>query len=386
MSSGGSYRKWTVATGNPVGQREFGYGNAYAISPDCRTLAVASTSSGSTSDPSEGKIDLVDLETGASLIRLHQFHDERTWLAEAIDGSINASKDLLRFEQLALDGLNLTHSPQFLERAFACIRPAALIPESLHPPPKGSRLFVLPVGISKYKYDEYDLRFAANDAEQVDDFFRLQKGRGFADVVTQLCTDEKASRDNVETQLNWLKESCTADDVAVILFSGHGIVGRNGLYFVTHDGDEEGIQYTCVNWTRVVNELSQTEAKTIVFFADCCHAGAFAEERRPTQTQFAKLFAEKKGLFLYCSSTGAQVSRELPHLRHGVFTYAVLEGLKGLADRNDDRRVTIAELRAYVDVRVDKLSNGKQTPSVPFPNNYDPHTILSVVPKGLNDE
>jgi hypothetical protein len=47
---------------------------------------------------------------------------------------------------------------------------------------------------------------------------------------------------------------------------------------------------------------------------------------------------------------------------HGVFTWALLEGLRGLADANTDKIVTAGELFDYVSNRVRKETRNKQNP------------------------
>jgi hypothetical protein len=47
-----------------------------------------------------------------------------------------------------------------------------------------------------------------------------------------------------------------------------------------------------------------------------------------------------------------------------LFTYCCIEGLKTKkADLNQDKKITVSELRRYVNNRVQELSNGKQNPS-----------------------
>ena len=47
---------------------------------------------------------------------------------------------------------------------------------------------------------------------------------------------------------------------------------------------------------------------------------------------------------------------------HGVFTYFLLRGLKGEADKNHDGVVTAGELFAYLERAVPEATNGKQNP------------------------
>ena len=50
--------------------------------------------------------------------------------------------------------------------------------------------------------------------------------------------------------------------------------------------------------------------------------------------------------------------------QNGVFTYAMLEGLKsGACDLNGDGSVQVSELKTYVFDKVSELTNGKQNPT-----------------------
>jgi len=51
-----------------------------------------------------------------------------------------------------------------------------------------------------------------------------------------------------------------------------------------------------------------------------------------------------------------EVSIELPELGHGLFTYYLIEGLKGAADLNRDGIVTLQEVYEYLEQQVTKKS------------------------------
>ena len=49
---------------------------------------------------------------------------------------------------------------------------------------------------------------------------------------------------------------------------------------------------------------------------------------------------------------------------NGLFTYCLINGLKNLkADTNHDNKITLSELQKYVSEEVNRLSEGKQTPT-----------------------
>jgi len=70
---------------------------------------------------------------------------------------------------------------------------------------------------------------------------------------------------------------------------------------------------------------------------------------------------------IFAAAGKGQVSHWFPEKSHSLFTYFFMKGLKGRADSNKDKRITVGELKKYM---VDKVSyrasrlRGKQTPIV----------------------
>ncbi len=78
------------------------------------------------------------------------------------------------------------------------------------------------------------------------------------------------------------------------------------------------------------------------------------------------LFADLRrgtGGVVIASAGGAEYAVEAPEWKNGVFTHAVIRGLKGEADRNQDGRVQVSELRDFVEQEVARLTDGHQTPT-----------------------
>jgi uncharacterized caspase-like protein len=81
--------------------------------------------------------------------------------------------------------------------------------------------------------------------------------------------------------------------------------------------------------------------------------------------QFLERLTRSRGRVIITASGPNEVALELPNLGHGVFTYYVLEGLKGGADRDRDGIVTVSELYEYVESHVDRAARragGRQRP------------------------
>jgi len=65
--------------------------------------------------------------------------------------------------------------------------------------------------------------------------------------------------------------------------------------------------------------------------------------------------ARSKGVAVLASCLRGETAKEVPDLEHGVFTYALLEGLGG-ATANAYGIVTPSGLKAYVEPRVYELT------------------------------
>lgn len=91
--------------------------------------------------------------------------------------------------------------------------------------------------------------------------------------------------------------------------------------------------------------------------------------QRTRSGQVDDLFLERltrsKGRAIVTASRSNEVSIELNDLGHGVFTYYLVQGLKGAADLNRDGLVTLQELYEYVEQEVSRKARsvgGNQHP------------------------
>jgi uncharacterized caspase-like protein len=112
--------------------------------------------------------------------------------------------------------------------------------------------------------------------------------------------------------------------------------------------------------------------KVLVFlFLDACHSGNLAPGARGGgQADIDRVAAElgnaDTGAVVFSSSSGAQFSVERAELRHGVFTYALLEAFDGKSDRPPPW-LRVSDLEIWLSDRVKTLTNGAQTPKTTVP-------------------
>jgi uncharacterized caspase-like protein len=83
------------------------------------------------------------------------------------------------------------------------------------------------------------------------------------------------------------------------------------------------------------------------------------------------------GMVLMMSSKAEETSIEYRGLRQGVFSYYLIKGMKGEANTNYDKIVTITELYDYVKKNVQTYTSYKQTPVIN--GKYDRDMPIAVV-------
>lgn len=240
------------------------------------------------------------------------------------------------------------------------------------------KLYVLAVGVSKYKNPDYNLGLAAKDATDFAAVFGKQKGKLYGDVVVRLLTDDKASKDDVLDGLEWLKSQVTSRDVGVMFIAGHGMNDNIGnYYFLPYNVNPEQLMRTGVAQNDIKLTLNSLAGKA-VFFVDTCHSGNALGSGKTraiggsTDAFVNELASAENGVIVFSSSTGRQLSQEDPKWGNGAFTKAVVEGLSGKAEIGKSGKITHKGLDYYVTERVKELTKGQQSP-------------VSIAPGGITD-
>ena len=239
------------------------------------------------------------------------------------------------------------------------------------------KLYVLAVGMSKYRNASYNLDFAAKDASDFSKTMSLQKGTLYRDVVVKVLTDGKATKDDVLDGLEWLKREVTSRDVGILFLAGHGLNDNAGnYYFLPHDGNPEQLLRTGVAQNDIKIALNSIAGKAL-FFIDSCHSGnalGTAKTRGVVDVNAVvnELASAENGVIVFAASTGRQFSREAPEWGNGAFTKAVVEGLTGKADFRKTGIISHKALDFYVAERVKELTKGQQSP-------------VSITPSGISD-
>jgi uncharacterized caspase-like protein len=241
------------------------------------------------------------------------------------------------------------------------------------------------IGVGRYENPGIPtLDYTVADAEA---FSRtlIERG-GFKQEHVLLLTDtteKKPTLRNIKWALGtFLARSAARDDLVVVFYAGHGApeidqrgVESDGLakYLVPSDADPDDLYSTALPMDEFQTIFGRIEAERMVVFLDACYSGAaggrtFAS-KKVRASRVDDLFLERltraKGRAIVTASRPAEVSIEVPELGHGVFTYYLLQALRGAADGNRDGIVSLQEVYAYVEQQVTRRARalgGNQHP------------------------
>jgi len=234
------------------------------------------------------------------------------------------------------------------------------------------------IGVSDYKNANTrlpSLKYANRDAEQFATFLKSESGGGFSEDRVKLLTDRQATTSNIRGALFDFLKKTVKEDLVVIFFAGHGIPDPDkpsNLYLAAHDSDPNRIAVTGFPMWDLDTALKRTiAAERVVVLVDACHSAGVTEGIRGVKIgdSFNKYFDQlakvKPGRVVFTSCEGYEVSREAKKWGggHGVFTWALLEGLKGKADKDGSGIVTLGEILDYVDITVRRETANEQHPT-----------------------
>jgi len=246
---------------------------------------------------------------------------------------------------------------------------------------KKPNLFVLAIGINQYQKPEYSLKFSRADAEGIIAFYQGQEGKYFEKVYEKNLYDDQATRQNI---LDALKLPASAADVVIVYLAGHGTAIDGKYYFLPYElpaDSSEAILKVGVSQAEIITALGEVPARRVLILLDSCHSGAVALAMRGLEEERAtKLLSKTAGVHVLAASNYAQAAMELAKLGHGVFTYALLEGLSGKADDNRDNTVIVSELSAFTFKTVRAMSASMGAQQYPTTDMHGEDFPLAITP------
>ena len=192
---------------------------------------------------------------------------------------------------------------------------------------QAQKTYVLLTGINNYGIEEdANLRYPVKDVKELKQVFENQQ------YTVASLTGKYVTPQNIQEKLNAIIKLAKPVDRIVFFFSGHGGSGALACY-----------QGAPLFYDDLVRILSNAKTNKVFCFIDACHSGSALSA---TLSGTANLNGAKPVFMTACRAD--ETSIDMPFLENGYFTQAVLKGLRGKADENRDRKITLVELFQYV--------------------------------------
>jgi WD40 repeat protein/Tfp pilus assembly protein PilF len=233
------------------------------------------------------------------------------------------------------------------------------------------------VGVSKYKKLDISnqLDFAVNDAKFFYDYL-LSKPKYISPENIFVFFDEQATnKQEIERVFTTLLRESKKGDWVIFFFTGHGDIqnldGDEDGFLLLHNVDKPSVQdYYFSDAIEISQIQKRTERATkqgvkVLLIFDACHSGKAIGTTGNTKKVLGSLVEEWENSFKIVSSQPNELSYEDSKWGggHGVFTWYLINGIKGLADEDQSGEIDLYEVSNYVKQRVREATLKAQTPA-----------------------
>jgi uncharacterized caspase-like protein len=249
-------------------------------------------------------------------------------------------------------------------------------------------LYGIVVGIDKYRNESISLSYAVSDAEAFASTLKEVSAPLFELIdIELLSTPENTTKDAITSAFENLKPKVKLNDLFVFYDASHGVVDVDDMqyYLLTSNVlflSSRRIAADALSQKELADLIGgvPTEKKLVVL--DTCNAGKGGKEiaaallqqtRGLNESTAVKLLKRATGAAVFSSSSDTEQALE-GYQGHGLFTYVLLEGLRGKADARKEGYITILGLADFVEEEVVRLSEEafkrQQTPTIQTSTNF----------------
>ncbi len=240
-------------------------------------------------------------------------------------------------------------------------------------------LHLMVVAVNTYKNPKYNLNYALADATAFKNEMEKNSSAIYGSVKLHFITDADAMKTNIEKNFKAIEEEAKPQDVFIFYYAGHGVMSdeaKKDFYIVPYDvvqlyGADDALAQKGIPAAELQDFSKNIRAQKQLFILDACQSAGALEavaSRGVAEEKAIAQLARSTGTHWLTASGSEQYAEEFSQLGHGVFTYALLQGLQGGAD-SGDHQITVNKLKAYLETAVPELTQ-KYKGAVQYPASY----------------
>ncbi len=219
------------------------------------------------------------------------------------------------------------------------------------------KLWMVLVGVNHYQDSQIpDLRYCANDCKELAEALTIATQQfQKTEIIPLYDGGEKSPNLSAITTSIQQFRLAKPEDTVLFYFSGHGYLDSNNRPILcVADTSLEDLAGTGLKLDILLNELRQSKAQRQLVWLDACQEEQH-QDNRIGQNSTGQLLAvleqqaeQSQDFYAMLSCNKTERSWEIPELRHGLFTYCLIEGLGGKA-ANTEGKIDADRLFKYVE-------------------------------------
>ena len=247
----------------------------------------------------------------------------------------------------------------------------------------GARLHVLTIGVSDYgdkakhlrlKYAHKDARDVASALVNTQGSIFNKKGGLYAEVLPIYLHNDEADEAGIaeafaSMQRNMARDN-TGQDLAVVMFSGHGTIIDKRFYLLPYGVDAATparLKASAIPASEFQAEIAKlAEYGRVLVLLDACRSGAATADgsKLTPNADLLRAAMSLGNVTVLTSSKADKLSREDKKWENGAFTEVLLEAFGRAADADNNSLISMGELTSYVAASLPVLTGGDQQPGI----------------------
>lgn len=181
---------------------------------------------------------------------------------------------------------------------------------------------------------------------------------GFHQPDQVLLLGDRATKALVESQLEAIIDGLQEEDVLYVFFAGHGF-SKNGQNYVTcRDTNLDALERTSIKVDTFFEWFKSSLGRRLVLFLDCCESGVLADSKYRgiyadlTENELRDFFSNSEHRVCFAACKPNQKSYPSAKFGHGIWTYHVIQALRGNPAALQDGLLTSSSLQNYLKIVV----------------------------------
>ncbi|MBM4273477.1 MAG: hypothetical protein FJ134_03320 [Deltaproteobacteria bacterium] len=231
-------------------------------------------------------------------------------------------------------------------------------------PARPPELYVLAVGLNTFAQAGLPhLKFAVKDARDLADLLGQAGKPLYHKIHLKVLLEEEATKANILQAAQEMGRQMWPEDVLVVNVATHGRADGYRYYLFTHAPPGADASQGVLTSPELMELSKACRALKQVWFLDTCQAGGIKGAMTPLYDGRVSVLAKSLGMHVLAGAGSEQAARD-DYQGNGLFTHFLLKGLRGAADANQDGRIQVQELGAYLNRMVGEASRGDQVPFI----------------------